>query len=84
MQTVLEELKKIKDCILTDKDKAAVDKINALIKYCEIRIPIIEALKNPVPNDNDEIETPAGTHITINANECYITITKDIEEAPDA
>ena len=85
MCDIINELKRIKENLLKGNINTSVDDLNALIKRCEKKQAIEEAKTLAIPTPQESfIEAPAGTHITVNANECYITITKDIEEAPDA
>ena len=85
MREIIDELKRIKENLLKGNINTTVDDLNTLIKSCEKKQAFEEAKALAIPTPQESfIEAPAGTHITINANECYITFTKDIGEDPDA
>lgn len=85
MREIINELKEIKENLLKGNINASVDDLNSLIKSCEKKQAIEEAKALAIPTLQEKfIEASTGTYITINANECYITITKDMEEDHDA
>ena len=81
MKEIISDLKKIKDKVITNDTKGAIDGINDLVKYCEKAEAIQEAKEAAIPTPEACFEAlPCGTILNITASECNIFVEKKLED----